>query len=134
MNLLTSTGMLGAKPSVVTMESQQNLKDTTGALLPDPLVYRRLVGQLIYLTITRPDISYAVHILNQFMAAPTDVHWQTALKLLRYIKATPGQGLFLSASSPLNLKAFCDADWTTCPMTRRSLSGYCVMLGDSLIS
>lgn len=68
------------------------------------------------------------------MAKPTDVHWNAALKLLRYIKNASGQRLLLSASSSLKLSVYSDADWGTCPMTRRSLSGYCVMLGKSLLS
>lgn len=120
LSLLETTGLLGAKPSSIPMEAHLKLQDSTGCALSDASVYRRLVGQLIYLTITRPDISYPV--LSQFMSSPTDVHWQAALKLVRYIKRAPGQGLFLSASSSLSLKAFCDADWATCPMTRRSLS------------
>ena len=67
------------------------------------------------------------------MAKPTDVHWNAALKLLRYIKNASGQRLLLSASSSLKLSVYSDADWGTCPMTR-SLSGYCVMLGKSLLS
>ncbi|XP_074347144.1 uncharacterized protein LOC141685973 [Apium graveolens] len=133
-NLMENTGLLAAKPSDITMEAQHNLQSNYGTALPDAMQYRRLVGQLIYLIITRPYISYPVHILSQFIATPTDVHWKAALKLVRYIKGNPDQGLFLSAKSPLKLKAFCDVDWATCPMTRRSLSGYCVTLGDSLIS
>lgn len=89
---------------------------------------------MIYLTITRPDISYAVHILGQFLASPTLAHMEVANKLVRYLKAAPGQGLLLSADSSLHLQAFCDADWGTCPMTRRSISRYSVVLGNSLLS
>ena len=134
LNLLASAGLTAAKPSKIPMDSKQSLTNETGTLLQDGGSYRRLVGQLIYLTITRPDLTYPVHILSQFMAKPTNVHWQAALKLLRYIKHSPGQRLLLSASSPLMLKVYSDADWGSCPMTRRSLSGYCVMLGNSLIS
>lgn len=134
LNLITSAGLLAAKPSIIPMDSKQVFTTTMGTPMQDGGPYRRMIGQLIYLTITRPDITYPVHILSQFMSTPTTVHWNAALKLLRYIKNSPGQGLLLSASSPLELSVFSDADWGTCPMTRRSLSGYCVMLGKSLLS
>lgn len=134
LNLLNTTGLLAAKPSHITLEAQHNLNTESGTPLSDGSIYRRLVGQLIYLTITRPELSYPVHILSQFMANPTNVHWNAALKLVRYLKNAPGQGLLLSATSSLSLQVFCDADWAACLMTRRSVSGYCVMLGNSLLS
>lgn len=134
MEILQDTGLLGAKPSLILIEHNHNLSSDKGQLLHDGSKYKRLVGRLIYLTIIRPDISYAVHILSQFLASPTFAHMEAATKLVRYLKAAPGQGLLLSADSSLHLQAFCDADWGTCPMTRRSISGYCVMLGKSLLS
>ena len=134
LNLLQNTGLLGSKPSAITLPVQHNLSSTTGTPLTDGSSYRRLVGQLIYLTITRPELSYPVHILSQFMAKPTDIHWNSALKLVRYLKNASGQGLLLSANSSLSLQVCCDADWATCPMTRRSVSGFCVLLGNSLLS
>lgn len=68
------------------------------------------------------------------MAKPSIMHWQVALKVVKYLKQSPDKGLLLSAHSPLQLQIFSDADWATCPMTRRSLSGYCVLLVNSLIS
>lgn len=103
-------------------------------LLTDVDSYRRLVGCLIYLTITRPDICYIVQYLSQFMHSPKQSHWHAALRVVRYIKGSPGLGLLLPSCSDLDLFAYCDADWTTCPMTRRPLTGYCIKLGRSLIS
>lgn len=91
LNLLSNNGLIDAKTSAITMEAQHQLTASTGTLLslPEANSYRLLVGQLIYLTITRPDISYPVHILSQFLSKPSDAHQAATLKLVRYIKNTP---------------------------------------------
>lgn len=134
LNLLEDSGLLGCKPSSVPMDPTLHLTKDLGKPLAHPTSYRELIGRLLYLTITRPDITFAVHQLSQFLSAPTDVHLQAAHKVLRYLKANPGQGLFYSASTELCLNAFADADWATCRDTRRSVTGFCVFLGTSLIS
>ncbi|XP_013624388.1 PREDICTED: uncharacterized mitochondrial protein AtMg00810-like [Brassica oleracea var. oleracea] len=116
------------------MEANLKLSTKTGTRLPDASIYRRLVGRLLYLTHTRPDITYALHKLSQYMSAPTDAHLQTAFCVLRYLKNDPGQGLFYPTTSTLKLTAYSDADWAACPDSRQSITGYCVFLGDSLIS
>ncbi|XP_019099619.1 PREDICTED: uncharacterized protein LOC109132463 [Camelina sativa] len=105
-----------------------------GTPLPNPRSYRELIGRHLYLTITRPDITFYVHQLSQFISAPSDIHLQVAHKVLKYIKANPGQGLMYPADSDLSLNVFCDADWANCKDNRRSITGYCVYLGNSLIS
>ncbi|KAM1270153.1 hypothetical protein ACFX2G_002244 [Malus domestica] len=134
LDILEEAGLLGAKPSKVPMEPDLVLLPTGSDLLKDPTQYRRMVGKLIYLTITRPEITYAVNTLSQFMQEPRRHHLDAAHRLLRYLKNAPGQGLLFSSQSKLNLIGYCDADWARCPITRRSVTGYCIFLGNSLIS
>lgn len=143
LQLLEEAGNLASKPSPIPMEP--NLKFPDDANNPvDASSYRRLIGQLLYLTTTRPDITFAVHKLSQFVAQPQHCHLQAAHRVLKYLKSAPGQGLFYSSTSPLtlssssktplNLKSFSNSDWATCSTSRRSVTGYCVFLGNSIIS
>ncbi|XP_019184418.1 PREDICTED: uncharacterized protein LOC109179377 [Ipomoea nil] len=109
------------------------LKDT-GFTDSDNTQYRKTVGKLLYLTITRPDISFATQQLSQFLDKPTNLHLQAAQRVLRYIKAAPGHGLFFPSSSDLLLKAFSDSYWGACIDTRKSVTGFCIFLGNALIS
>ena len=105
-----------------------------GEDVADPSLYRRLIGKLLYLTLTRLDICYSVHKLSQFMSPPKVSHFQATYRVPKYLKKTIGQGLSLAACLELRLKSYCEADWAVCPEARRSISGFCVFLGDSLIS
>ena len=110
------------------------MKIDDGILLKDPTPYRQLVGSLTYLSITRPDISHAVHVASQFQHAPTTVHMSAILRIIRYIKGTVNKGVFLSSSSELSLIAYTDSDWGGDPNNRHSTTGFCIFLGESLIS
>ncbi|KAK3032393.1 hypothetical protein RJ639_036410 [Escallonia herrerae] len=115
------------------LDTKFHIKDL-GELCDDLGQYRRLIGRLLYLTITRPDISYVVHILSQFMHKPRRPHYDAAIRVLRYLKNSPGQGILLSSNSSLSLRAYCYAYWAGCPTTRKSTTGYIVFLGSSPIS
>ena len=115
------------------MEQNLNLSLTKGEKLNDPSKYRWLIGRLIYLSVARPDIVYSVRMLSQFMHEPRKPHWEAALRVLRYIKGTPGQELVLPSENNLRLQAYCDSDWGGCRTSRRSISGFCIFLGNSII-
>lgn len=102
--------------------------------ISSPTKYRALVGALQYLFITRPDISFAVNRLSQFMHTPTSLHWTTLKRLLRYLHGTLYHGILLRKNSPLKLHAFTDADWAGDKDIYRSTSGYIVYLGSNPIS
>ncbi|XP_071699235.1 uncharacterized mitochondrial protein AtMg00810-like [Rutidosis leptorrhynchoides] len=105
-----------------------------GPPVKDPTLYRSLAGALQYLTFTRPDISYAVQQVCLFMHDPREQHLHALRRIIRYVQGTTDLGLQLYASSPTSLIAYSDADWAGCPTTRRSTSGYCVFLGNNLLS
>ncbi|XP_016199408.1 uncharacterized protein LOC107640399 [Arachis ipaensis] len=116
------------------MEDNHRLALAMRPLLSDPTQYCRLVGRLIYLCFTRPELSYSVYILSQFMQQPREEHWQGALRVVRYLKGQPGQGILLQRDSDLCLYGWCDSDWAGCPLTRKFLTGWFISLGHSLIS
>lgn len=133
-DIVTKAGLLGCKPAGSPMDQNHQLGRVKGLVISEPERYRRLVGRLVYLAATRPDLTYAVHILAQFMQAPMEEHWLAALKVVRYLKGTLGQGIILKAESSFHLTGWCDSNWGGCPTTRRSLTGWIAQLGSSPIS
>ncbi|KAG9446582.1 hypothetical protein H6P81_012710 [Aristolochia fimbriata] len=131
--LVSRAGLSDNKTSDTPLELNVKFRPSDGELLADPTLYRQLVGGLLYLSITHPDISFVVHVVSQFMAAPRSVHYAAVIRILRYVKGTLLQGLFMSSASPLTLLAFSDADWAGDVTDRRSTTGYSVFLGYSPI-
>ncbi|XP_057986686.1 uncharacterized mitochondrial protein AtMg00810-like [Hevea brasiliensis] len=134
LDVISEVGLLGCKPAKTPLEQNHKLALTESDDVDDPAQYRRLVGRLIYLIITRSELSYCVHILAQFMQQPKKAHWEAAVRVVHYLKGNPGQGILLHANCDLKLSTYCDSDWASCPLTRQSLIGYLVLLGESPIS
>lgn len=131
LDILQDTFLLGAQPSGFPIEQNHTLASATGSFLTDLASYRRLVGRLVYLNVTRQDLAYSVRVLTQFMQKPREEHWTAALRVVRYLKGTPGQGVLLRANSDLHIYGWCDSDFSGCPRSRRSLTGWFVQLGQS---
>ncbi|XP_071727673.1 uncharacterized mitochondrial protein AtMg00810-like [Rutidosis leptorrhynchoides] len=131
--ILERAGMTSCQPCRTPVEP--GAKHTVhGPSVQDPTLYRSLAGALQYLTFTRPDISYAVQQVCLFMHGLLEQHLHALKRIVRYVQGTLDMGLQLYASYPTTLVAFFDADWVGCPTTRRSTSGYCVFLGNNLLS
>ena len=100
----------------------------------DPTLYRQLIGSLMYLVNTRPDICYVVNTLSQFMVEPKRAHWAAAKHVLRYIQGTVDYGLLYTRSKDIILSGFIDADWVGSSVVRKSASGYCFNIGSGMTS
>ena len=117
-DLLSQAGLTDQKIVDTPIELNACLTPSSGELLSDPTLYRQLVGSLVYLTVTRPNISYAVHQVSQFMSAPRSTHYVAILHILRYLKGTLFHGLHFFAQSPLILRAYSNANWAEDPTDR----------------
>ncbi|KAL0349724.1 UNVERIFIED_CONTAM: putative mitochondrial protein, partial [Sesamum radiatum] len=122
-----------AKPTTTPLPAGIKFSAQADSALPQPAIYRQLIRRLLYLSFTRPDLSHATQQLMQILQTPCKQHWDAIVHLVRYLKGTPQKGLFFPSGTPLNLKAYCDANWASCMDTRRSLTGYCIFLGPALI-
>ncbi|KAJ0513614.1 putative RNA-directed DNA polymerase [Helianthus annuus] len=134
LDILEDTGMTGCRPSQFPMEQNLKLDKCDKEAQVDANQYRRLIGRLLYLQATRPDVAYVVNILSQFVGDPRVSHLEAANRVLRYLKGTPGQGILLPKQGSTNLITYCDSDWLGCPFTWRSRTGYLLLLGGAPIS
>ncbi|KAJ0827232.1 putative RNA-directed DNA polymerase [Helianthus annuus] len=134
LDILEDSGMMGCRPSGFPMEQNLKLDKGEEEEKVDVVKYRRLVGRLLYLQATRPDITYSVNVLSQFVADPRKNHMDAATRGLRYLKGTLGLGILLPKMGGTTLVSYCDSDWLGCPLTRRSRTGYLLLFGGAPIS
>ncbi|KAL2923679.1 Retrovirus-related Pol polyprotein from transposon TNT 1-94 [Bienertia sinuspersici] len=132
--LLETAGLELKGKATTPLPVDLKLSATTGVLLDNPEHYRSLVGKLNFLTTTRPDLAYAVQDLSQFMQLPRSSHMEALKHTLQYVSFTMDQGILLQGSDQLTLQAFSDSNWGACPDTRKSITGYVLLLGKSPIS
>ncbi|KAM2593886.1 hypothetical protein TB1_042978 [Malus domestica] len=125
--------MAGAKPCATPLSTSK--LDHSSPLLSNPEEYKSIVGGLQYLTWSRPDLSFVVNLVCKFMHQPRQSHLQAVKRILRYLKGTLELGLwFPKTLSSLPVNALSDANWVGCTLDKRSTGGYCIFLGNSLIS
>ncbi|KAJ3691762.1 hypothetical protein LUZ61_020926 [Rhynchospora tenuis] len=133
-DILVRAKMLNAKPASSPMATTPTLSRNDSEVFDDPQLYRSIIGALQYATLTRPDISFAVNRVSQFMHQPTINHWAAVKRILRYLCGSLTHGLSFYNNSNLQIHAYCDADWAGCPDDRRSTTGFAIFLGGNLVS
>lgn len=134
LDLLTETGLLDCKPAETPMVQNHGLKMEEGTQTTDKERYQWLVGKLIYLAHTRPDIAYALGVISQFMHKPQEEHMNAAIRIFRYLKGTIGYGVLLKSEGHLEVSGYTDADWASNPVDRKSIAGYFTFIGDNLVT
>ena len=133
-DLLKKFNMQDCKPLATPMAMNEKLSKDDGQNKVDATVYRSLVGSLIYLTNSRPDIVHAVSIVSRFMSNPSKAHFATTKRILRYVKGTKDFGILYEANRDFNLTGYTDSDWAGITDDRKSTSGYVFLLGKKAIS
>ena len=133
-DLLAKTEMENCKGIKSPFSTAKKLKKGESTKLDNPSFYRGVVGSLQYAVLTRPELAYSVNKLSQYMSDPRQSHWTACKRVLRYLKSTANMCLKFQKSEHLDLIAYTDADWGRDLDDRRSISGYCVFLGDNLVA
>uniref|UniRef100_A0A2P2MWT8 Retrovirus-related Pol polyprotein from transposon TNT 1-94 n=1 Tax=Rhizophora mucronata TaxID=61149 RepID=A0A2P2MWT8_RHIMU len=133
-DLLKETGMTACKPASTPIDQNVKLGKAEEDVAVDRATYQRLVGRLLYLSHTRPDITYAVSVISQFMHNPKKVHLQATYRVLQYLKGVPGKGILFKRNGGLVLETYTDADYAGSIVDRKSTTGYCTFLGGNLVT
>jgi hypothetical protein len=134
LNKLTEYWMTGCKLISIPLEQNVKLSADEGDLVEDTTMYKRILGNLIYMTITRPDLSYAIGVVSQFMQTPRKSHLDAVRRILRYIKHTLQCGIFYEAKSQLQVHGYTNANWVGNVLDRRSTSGFMFSFGSGVVS
>lgn len=124
--------MSGCRPAETPIDP--NLKFAKDGKSIDRGRYQRLVRKLIYLSHTRPDIAFVVNLVSQFMHSPREEHQEVVYRIPRYLKSSPGKGLFFKKNEQRSVEAYTDADWAGSSIDRRTTSGYCIFFLGNLVT
>ncbi|WVZ52715.1 hypothetical protein U9M48_003750 [Paspalum notatum var. saurae] len=133
-DILKKFDMGDSKPMTTPMSTNMTLDADEDGEAVDQKKFRGMIGSLLYLTATRPDIQFAVCLCARYQASPRTSHRQAVKRIFRYLKFTPELRLWYSSSSSLSLRGFSDADHAGCRIDRKSTSSTCQLLGTSLVS
>ena len=114
LDILSDVGLLHAKTASTPMQRGHKFS-TNSPLMGEPYCYRCLIRHILYVTMTRPDITFVLQQLSQHVSAPQEAHWDATLYLLHYLKLSPSTGIFISSNNDLNLSSYYDADWASSP-------------------
>ena len=133
-SLLTKFGLEDCKPVYIPLATSEKLKKVDGSELVDEGLYRKIVGSLLYLTATRPDLMYVTSLLSRFMNGPTKINMGAAKRVLRYVQGTLSYGIEYVRNQSATLIRFCDADWAGSEDDSRSTSGYAFSFGSGAFS
>ncbi|RVX13746.1 Retrovirus-related Pol polyprotein from transposon RE1 [Vitis vinifera] len=135
LDLLQETGMSGCQPINTPIEEGLKLCVEPNKVSTDKGRYQRLVGRLMYLAHTRPDLAYALSVVSQYMHNPGEQHMNVVMRILRYLKNAPRKGiLFAKNVDHQSIEVYTDADWAGAVDDRRSTSGYFTFVGDNLVT
>ncbi|XP_026432336.1 uncharacterized protein LOC113329710 [Papaver somniferum] len=132
--VLKKFGMLGCNPTSTPLVVNEKLNKDDGGTKVDETYYRGLIGNLLYLTHTRPDIMFASSMLSRFKSSPSHLHLDTAKRLLRYIQGTMNFGIMYSRNLDVKLVGYCDSDLGGCIDDMKSTSGYAFSLGSGIFT
>ena len=133
LDLLKEIGMLGCKDVETPIEANHKV-ETTMREAVNRESYQRLVGKLIYLSHTCPDISHVVGIFSHFIHNPNEEHLKVALRIEKYLKNSLEMGLLFTKAKTMEVEIYTDADWADSSLDRKSISGYCSCLGGNLVT
>jgi hypothetical protein len=131
LDLLKETRKLGCKPASIPVDSKYKLNTEDGEPLEDINHFQRFVGRLIYLTVTRPDISFSVSQISKFIHAPRTTHLNVIDRILRYLKGTPRNGIWMKNNNSNEICGYSDADWAG-SFDRKSTTDFCIFVGGNL--
>jgi hypothetical protein len=134
LDLLKETGMTACSPVSTPIEENLKLSIHPQQIHTNKERYQRLVGRLMYLAHTRPDLAYALSVISQFMHSPSEEHMKVVTRILRYLKSSPGKGILFKKGDNLKIDGYTDTDWAGSIQDRRSTSGYFTFVGGNLIT
>ncbi|KAH9675580.1 retrovirus-related pol polyprotein from transposon RE1 [Citrus sinensis] len=135
LDLLHKTGMTACQPIDTPIEEGLKFCITSDQVPVDKGRYQRLIGRLMYLSHTRPDLAYVLSVVSQFMHNPGEQHMKAVMRILRYLKTNPGKGILFSKNEDYsNIEVYTDADWAGSVSDRHSTSGYFTFVGGNLVT